>query len=198
MKTGISTLFTLLILLPICPVANADEIDELLEKARTTGGKYERIRKIINTEPDQNVRLAAFDLMINHEDRNMKAIAIDAGLASTDRILQAAAFKAAIFDLESIHLVLGTGDNGSRKPSEYANKYLAANGNSYVMNLGKKDIEFGTFGVGNGKGEISGMHLTYTESRWAIKSTFTLKDDDAIEGVFEIQGYKFNATGKLR
>jgi len=187
-----------LLLFALTPTTQADEIDDLLEKARASGSQYERIRKIINEEPDQNVRLAAFDLMLNHEDKNMKAIAIDAGLASTDRLLQAKAFQAAVFDLESIHLTLEEENNSKKEKPRYAALYLEKHGNSYVMPIDKKDNEAGTFKGGHTNGEILGTRLNYTDRQWDVKATFTLKDDDAIEGVFEISGYKFLAIGKLR
>lgn len=188
-----------LLLLFVFSPTQADEIDDMLEKARTAGAKYERIRKIINEEPDQNVRLAAFDLMVNHDDKNMKAIAIDAGLASTDRLLQAKAFQAAVFDLESIHLTLVEGDNGSKKKPAKVLYHIENTGNTYVILMESKDLEKGVFKASNYRdGEIFGTNINYTDYSLQAKATFELKDDNAIEGIFEIQGYKYVATGKLR
>lgn len=198
MKTLLPFKLILISLVFSLPTVHADEIDDLLEKARATGGKYERIRTIINEEPDQNVRLAAFDLMVNHEDRNMKAIAIDAGLASTDRILQAAAFKAAVFDLESIHLVIREGDNGKNEKPTNATQFIASFGKSYVISIGNKDLDNGTFSGGYQSGEVFGTKINFTDRYWKVKAAFALKDDNAIEGVFEISGYKFLASGYIR
>ena len=45
-------------------LAAQDSIDALLEKARSQGQKYEKLKRVLNEEPDQNVRLAAFDLTV--------------------------------------------------------------------------------------------------------------------------------------
>jgi hypothetical protein len=73
-----------------------DSVDDLLEKARAEAAEIEKLKKILNEEPDQNVRLAAFGLMIKDSNSTMHEIAVEAGLASADKLLQAAAFKEAI------------------------------------------------------------------------------------------------------
>ena len=196
MKTLASILISL-VFFGIQP-ALADSVDDLLEQARSKGKGFEKLKKVLNEEPDQNVRLATFDLVMKGEDETMKAIAIDAGLASADRLLQAAAFKAAIMDLERIHLKLELVEGTKSEMPKSTKKYLANEGYEFVISLKKKNTKSSTFTDSNQQGEIAGTRITYVNRYYDTNGTFQLKDDDAIEGALTMYGVKFKATAKIR
>jgi hypothetical protein len=56
-----------------------ESMDSILEKARAQAQETEKLKKILNEEPDQNVRLPAFNLMAKNGD----ALVLD--LARKDR-----------------------------------------------------------------------------------------------------------------
>lgn len=177
---------------------DADEIDDLMEQARIQGQSYQRIRDIINTEPDQNVRLAAFDLLMMDEDPHIKSIGIDAGLASTDKLLQAAAFKLAVFDLERIPLRLEVAESKAKVLPKFAKRIIDNQANIWTMKIATKDNSAGTFGDRNSFGEFNGLSIYYSYKSYDLKAILHLKNGDEIEGDFFVQGYKFKATGKIR
>ena len=177
-----------------------DSVDEILEKARAEAAEIEKLKKILNEEPDQNVRLAAFGLMIKDPNSTMHEIAVEAGLASADKLLQAAAFKEAIMSLDRIHLTLVVDQDASDAIQKKSQAYIDKNGDQYIIPLDKKDPAAGTFSSGYQSGEVTGTHLTYVFGQ--NNGTLPLKDDNAISGDFTLKDRKdklmFVATGKIR
>jgi hypothetical protein len=179
----------------------ADSVDQLLEKARAKAAEIEKLKKVINEEPDQNVRLAAFELMVSKgDDSVMHEIAVDAGLASADKLLQAAAFKAAIMDLDRLHLTLVVDPDASDTIQQASQAYLDTNGDQYVLTFDKKDAKAGTVNARSFSGEVTGTRLTYI---WGNSNgTLSLKDDNAVSGdimhFHQNKNLKFIATGKIR
>ncbi len=177
-----------------------DSADQLLEKARARASEIEKLKKIINEEPDQNVRLAAFDLMISSDDSVMHEIAVEAGLASADNLLQAAAFKAAIMDLERLHLTLVVDKDASEGIRKATQAHLDMKGDQHILSFDKKDVKAGTVKAKYFSGEVIGTHLTYT-TRYG-NGTLQLKDDNAVSGNFMSRSgkkiLKFFTTGKIR
>lgn len=181
-------------------VSAQDSVEQLLEKARARAGEIEKLKKVINEEPDQNVRLAAFDLMINNGDNTMHEVAVEAGLASADKLLQAAAFKEAIMSLDRLHLTLVVDTDASDEIQGISQAYLDKNGDQYVLTFKKKDTKAGTISGHNFSAQVTGTQLTYT---WGYSNgTVSLKDDDAVSGDIMHQNgnqkLKFVATGKIR
>ena len=187
-------------LLVVAGVPAQESMDSIMEKARAQAQEIEKLKKVLNEEPDQNVRLAAFNLMVENGDPTMRAVAIEAGLASADSLLQAAAFKEAIMSLDRIHLELTVDGGASQEIQEKSRAYLAKNGDALVLDLAKKDTKNGTFSGAYGfKGEVTGTHLTYVKGR--DNGTLELKDDDAVSGEITVYagGYlQFLASGKIR
>lgn len=195
----VKTLTLIFVVLGAVELRAQDSVDELLEQARGQAKDIEKLKKVLNEDPDPNVRLVAFDLMIKDGDPTKVAIAIDAGLASADRLLQAAAFKAAIMEQDRLHLTLEIDDKASDEVKDRSQTYLDSYGNKLVLELNKKDPKTGTFGSGPISGEVSGTQLTY---KWGHGSgVLNLQDDNAVSG--PVVGYsggytQFNATGQFR
>jgi hypothetical protein len=176
-----------------------DSVDAILEKARGQAREIEKLKRVLNEEPDPNVRLAAFDLMVQDGDSTMHAIAVDAGLASADRLLQAAAFREAIMSLDRLHLTLSVDTSAAQEMQEKARAYLDKNGNTLVLVFKKKDRKAGTFSNANLSGEVTGTLVTYKHGHGS--GTLELKDDNAVSGNVTVysSGYmQFLASGRIR
>jgi hypothetical protein len=177
-----------------------DSAEQLLEQARAKAAEIEKLKKVINEEPDQNVRLAAFDLMVSKGDSVTRNIAIEAGLASADKLLQAAAFKAAIMDLERLHLTLVVDPDASEAIRELSQAYIDKNGDQYVLEFSKKDDKTGMITAQYFNGEVTGTQLSFTYRQ--SNGVLSLKDDDAVSGdimhMDRRDHLKFVATGKIR
>jgi len=178
-----------------------DSADALLEKARAEAAEIEKLKKIINEEPDQNVRLAAFNLMTKQGSGTMYEIAVDAGLASADKLLQAAAFKSALMKLNSLYLTLTVDTNASNTIQKDSQNYLDSDGNQLIIPLDSKNPEAGTFKSMYWSGQVTGTHLTFKYST-NYSGTLSLKDDDAVSGAIVMtvkrKTLRYIATGKIR
>ncbi|HRP36055.1 MAG TPA: hypothetical protein PLI48_09255, partial [Gammaproteobacteria bacterium] len=63
----------------------AQSAAEIIEQARARARQVEEIKQVLN-DPDQNVRLAAFEAMVGSDDSLMRELALDAGINSTDQV----------------------------------------------------------------------------------------------------------------
>lgn len=178
-----------------------DSADALLEKARAEAAEIEKLKKIINEEPDQNVRLAAFNLMTKQGSGTTYEIAVDAGLASADKLLQAAAFKQAVMKLNRLHLTLTVDTDASNTIQKDSQNYLDSDGNQIIIPLDGKNSETGTFKSTYWSGQVTGTHLSFKFTN-AYSGTLTLKDDDAVSGPIVMKEkrktLRYIATGKIR
>lgn len=177
-----------------------DSADQLLEQARAKAAEIEKLKKIINEEPDQNVRLAAFDLMISKGDSVMHEVAVEAGLASADSLLQAAAFKEAFMALDRLHLTLAVDPKASEEIRDASQVYIDKNGDQYVIKFRSKDVKAGTVKASNLAGQVIGTQFTYTLGQG--NGALFLKDDNAVSGDITLKdgrnSLKFVATGIIR
>ena len=178
----------------------ADSMEQLLEKARAEAAEIEKMKRLLNEEPDPNVRLAAFNLMIRQGNGTMYEVAVDAGLASADRLLQAAAFKAAIMALDRLHLALQVDESASDAIQKASRDYLDRQGDQYIIPFDNKDVDAGTFKSGYWIGEVTGTQLSFVNRKQ--NGTLSLKDDDAVSGKIEFpegrNQLSYIATGKIR
>ncbi len=170
---------------------------QIIEAAREKARQYEKLKKILVEDPDQNVRLATFDLMIRNDDTTMREIALDVGLSSADVLLQSAAFKEAIMGMDNLHLIVAVDDNTSMKMQEECGKLITKWGKTKVIELRGKDREKGTFSSHHAKGQILGRRLTFTVN--STSATLELVDNNALEGSVSFRG-KTDClmTGKFR
>lgn len=174
---------------------------QMLEQARGQAQDLEELKKVLNG-PDQNMRIATFNAMVTSGDPTMRDVAIDTGMASADSLLQAMAFREAIMSLDRLHLTLAVDENASEKVQETTKKRLDK-GNTFVLQLGYRDRENGTFAFNEGykdstaySGEVTGTDLTFAYGN--DSGTLSLKNDDEVVGVVTAGGAQFIATGKIR
>ena len=193
----LSLLFVVLTTNTIFAKSSADEI---LEQAREGAQEIEKLKKVLTTEPDQNVRLKVFDLMINNDDPIMHNVALEAGLASADKLLQSAAFKEAIMSLDSLHIQLEVNPKSSKKVQEKAKEYIENSGQQYVVVIKERDRKTGVFSYEGQyiKGQVVGTTLTFTTN--GGKGSFKLKDADIAVGIISVgrRSGSFIGTFKIR
>ena len=172
---------------------------EMLEQARARAREMEELKAVLNG-PDQNMRLASFDIMVNSGDEAMRQIAIDTGLASADTLMQAMAFKEAVLSLNRIVMSLEIDKSQPADIQAQAQKMLDANGNAYELPIVESDKKTGIFKIyTNNKGQVSGLELTFKYSYDIGK--LSLVDETTIKGPVRIYkgGYgNFIATAKIR
>jgi hypothetical protein len=188
-----------LFLIEPVPVYAQTSAAEMLEQARARSRDMEELKTVLNG-PDQNMRLATFDVMANSGDGAMREIAIDVGLASADPLMQATAFKEVILSLDRIYFTLEIDTSQPETVQQKAQAYLNSNGAKYDLSITKADKKTGTFTVkSNNTGQVSGTTLSFKNGH--DSGQFELIDETTIKGKF--MGYKggfggFIATAKFR
>jgi len=181
------------------PVYAQTSAAEMLEQARARSRDMEELKAVLNG-PDQNMRLATFDVMVNSGDGAMRAIAIDLGLASADPLMQAMAFKETILSLNRIAFTLEIDTSQPESLQTKAQAYLNSNGARYEIPIAKVDKKTGIFTIKTSNtGQVNGTTLTFKIGHES--GQLELLDETTIKG--RITTYKggyggFIATAKIR
>ncbi len=172
---------------------------ELLEKARSRSRDLEELKSVLNG-PDQNMRIATFDVMVNSGDEAMKQVAMELGLASADPLMQAMAFKEAVLGLNRIVLSLELDPSQTETGKTKAEAWLNANGATYEFPIKDVDKSTGVFTIKSSyTGQVNGLVLTFKNGYDSGK--LELVDETTIKGT--VTAYKggygqFIATAKIR
>ena len=188
-----------LLLFSPAPVYAQSSAAEMLEQARARSREIEEMKAVLNG-PDQNMRLAAFDVMVNSGDEAMRQVALDLGLASADPLMQGMAFKETILSLNRIVFTLELDTSQPDTVQQKALAYMNANGASYEIPVAKVDRKTGIFTIKSSfTGQVNGTTLTFKNGY--DTGQLDLADETTIKGT--IKTYKggfggFIATAKIR
>jgi len=201
-STGLAFVFSLPLL------AQAQSTAEMLEQARARAQEIEDLKRALNS-PDQNMRIATFEIMISHKEDSIRELALDTGLGSADRLLQALAFKSAIMGLDQLHLTLEVDESQPEEVQERSRARIAEKGDKYVINIGYHDLKTGVFaGHKNyaapgsvSRGEVSGTRITFIWTSRKHTGDLQLDGDDSIVGTLQAGGTRpthFKASAQIR
>lgn len=182
----------------------AQSAAEIIEQARARARQVEEIKQVLN-DPDQNVRLAAFEAMVGSDDSLMRELALDAGLNSTDEVLRGMALRHAVLSLAQLTVTLAVDTAAPKAIQDSSREFLEKNGSSYVMAIDPKtrDLSTGAFnmpGNVNQRGNISGRVVTFKYSYYT--GELHLQEDNTLAGTVHYQwssnNHQFKATAPLR
>jgi hypothetical protein len=193
-----------LLALAIAAEGWAQSAAEIVEQARARARQVEEIKQVLN-DPDQNVRLAAFEAMVGSDDSLMRELALDAGLNSTDQVLRGLALRHAVLGLAQLTLTLTVDDSAPKSTQETTRDYLEKSGSTYVMAIDQKtkDLSTGAFNLpsyANHRGNVSGLVVTFNYSNYI--GELHLQDDNTLAGTLSHarsgKAWQFKATAPLR
>ena len=194
--TSIAVIATMATAVPSLAQSSAAE---MLEQARERAREIEELKAVLNG-PDQNMRLAVFDIMANSGDEATRQIALDAGLASADSLMQSMAFKETIMSMDRLVLTVEPVSRQPQAGQDAAQAWIVKYGNTFTMAMPKKDKAAGKFwAAGNQLGQVNGIVITFKYLYHT--GTLTLQDDATIAGEITLyhSGYgKFTATSRIR
>jgi len=189
------------------PVLSADKSD-LLAKIRANAGQYNEFKQLLNN-PDQNIRIAAFDGMVNSGDSALRNIALDEALANTDSTLQALALKEIIMDLDVLNFSIVLPENASEESKAVVNKWTS----SYGLTFFQKNKEEGVFSgkstdsiqrTGSKKGfggNLSGLKVFFSSEGLACMGDVVLTAGAILKGTLACPKYALepvSITAKIR
>lgn len=182
----------------------AQSAAEIIEQARARARQVEEIKQVLN-DPDQNVRLAAFEAMVGSDDALMRELALDAGLNSTDQVLRGMALRHAVLGLAQLTISLAVDESAPKEIQESSREFLLKNGSVYTMTIDEKskDLSTGAFhavGQPSHRGNVSGLVVTFKYSYYS--GELHLQDDNTLAGTMHYQwssnNHQFRATAPLR
>ena len=182
----------------------AQSTAEIIEQARARARQVEEIKQVLN-DPDQNVRLAAFEAMVGSDDSLMRELALDAGMNSTDQVLRGMALRQAVLGLSQLAITLTVDNTAPKAIQDSSREFLEKNGNSYVMAIDPKtrDLSTGAFsqpGNTQSRGNISGLVVTFKYTYYT--GELYLQEDNTLAGTVHYQwssnNHQFKATAPLR
>ncbi len=188
-----------LLLFDSSPVYAQTSAAEMLEQARARSRDMEELKAVLNG-PDQNMRLATFDVMVNSGDGAMREVAIDLGMASADPLMQAMAFKETILSLNRIVFTLELDTSQPESVQQKAQAFMNSNGARYEIPIKSVDKQTGIFTIKSSyTGQVNGTTMTFKNGY--DSGQLELVDETTIKGT--ISAYKggyggFIATAKIR
>jgi len=172
---------------------------ELLEQARARSRDLEELKAVLNG-PDQNMRLATFDVMVRSGDEAMREVAIDLGMASADPLLQGMALKETILSLNMLIFDLEVDSSQPQSIQDKAQQILQSKGATYQLPINDADRDAGTFRTKSKPGgQVSGTTLTFQSGY--DKGQFELADERTLKGtlmIYQSGNGGFIATTRIR
>jgi len=192
------TVATLTMITGTEPVSAQTSAAEMLEQARARARDIEEMKTVLNG-PDQNMRLATFDVMVASGDDAMRQVALDVALASADPLMQAMAFKETVLSLQRIVMSIEIDTSQPQTVQDKAQALLNSTGSTYTIPISEGDRKTGTFKIKAHLGQVNGTTLTFKNGH--DDGTLSLVDETTIRGQIRIYrgGYGgFIATAKLR
>lgn len=178
-------------------------IEDIIAQARERARNIEELKGVLN-DPDQNVRLAAFEVMMTKGDPVMRELALDTGFASTDQVLRGLALKYAVLGLEQLVLTLEKDESAPEAVQENTDAYLVRYSHILVIDIdsSKVDLSRGYFvnpGSSNQTGNVSGTVITFDYGRHS--GDLRLQDDNSLAGQVNYDSggsHQFTATASIR
>jgi len=76
---------------------------DILRSANARSAEMEQLRQNLRS-PDQSVRLATFEAMVDSNSPSMREMAISEGFAGTDEAMKSMSFRAALIGVSAIHI----------------------------------------------------------------------------------------------
>lgn len=172
---------------------------KLIEEARARAKKIDEIKAVLN-DPDQTVRLAAFEAMVGSGDPLMRDLAIQAGFAASDSTMRALAFKHALLGLDRLVFALAVDEGEPKERIEHSKAVLERTGSTASIGFDRKrtDVARGNFyrpGF-DYSGKVEGLAVTFNFGE--ISGELRLQDDNTLlgrvifhEGVFKAKASPF-------
>ncbi len=185
------------------PALSEDKSD-LLAKIRANASQYNEFKQLLNN-PDQSIRIAAFDGMVNSGDSALRNIALDEALTNTDSTLQALAFKEIIMGLDVLNFSIALSENVSEKGKKIVTKWSSTYGLTFWSD--KRNKETGSF---EGRttdhhtgmnGNISGLEIIFSSNSQNCMGKATLTAGAILKGTLACPRHDLapvSITAKIR
>lgn len=180
------------------PSVGQSSADELLARAQERAAKIAEYREVLNN-PDQNVRLAALDIMLQSDDPVMREVAYNQGFISADDTMRAVTLRNRLSDLSEFTFQLSLTDN----PTEVEKQAITAEFQGiYGVRIQEYELDTGKVIQFNGRsqntGQVSGTSLVLNFGVKHCRGDFTLGDGPVLEGTITCDVKRYAGTYKAK
>ena len=157
--------------------------EEILAQAQGRADQIAEYRALLNN-PDQNVRVAALDVMLKSNDPAMREIAFNLAFSSADDAMRAIALRNKMHYLKTLNFDLSVMENATENEVEVVNEKFAS---SYPLLIDGFDDSTGaiSFKDRNVTGQLNGVGMEFYSSNPGEDCSGALT---LVDGVAELQG----------
>lgn len=133
--------------------------EEILAQAQGRADQIAEYRALLNN-PDQNVRVAALDVMLKSNDPAMREIAFNLAFSSADDAMRAIALRNKMHYLKTLNFDLSVMENATENEVEVASERFA---NSYPLLIEGLDDSTGSISFSDSRitGQINGIGMEF-------------------------------------
>ena len=164
-------------------VSYAQTAAEIIEKARAEAGQFNEFKAALE-DPDQSVRLAVFEAMLQQKNPPLRMMAIQYGLSSTDHVIRSRALAAQIMSMDQLHIQLEPNPNVSAEVQKVTAKELVQLANKYDITLKEKNPETGSFQCSSVcKGQVNNLQLVISDGN-DVAISLALQEDNTLKGTY--------------
>ena len=170
--------------------------DELIAQAQERAAKITEYREVLN-HPDQNVRLAALDIMLKSEDPVMREIAYNQAFISADETMRAVALRNRLKHLSEFTFTLSL----TEEPTELEKTAIVEQLQGiYGIAINDYDVDSGKISKFNGDsrntGQVSGTSLVLDHAMRSCRGDLTLGEGPNLVGTFTCSHSRYRGTYK--
>ncbi|MDE3271393.1 hypothetical protein [Pseudoalteromonas sp. G4] len=171
--------------------------ESLVEQIKKRAGAISEVKTLLN-DPDQNVRLAALDVMLKSNDTAMRELAYTTGFNSADDTFRAVTLRNKLNETDLLALTLTLPENASEK----IQKTFAYYGGILSLQFKDYDEKNGKFTTASTRnpgykkaGNLSGLSLTFATSYCG--GTLVLNEESELAGTITCDGHLFPAKANI-
>lgn len=162
--------------------------EDILRQAQERADQISKYRDLLSS-PDQNLRVAALDVMLKSDDPAMREIAFNMAFVSADTAMRAIALRNKFLYMQTLNFSLELRENADEKEKTAIADYFA---NTYRLEIKKYDPNSGSieFERSNQKGQVSGTGMSFYDKSRKCSADMVLGDGAELEGTLICSSYK--------
>lgn len=170
--------------------------ESLAEQIKKRAAATAEIKALLS-DPDQNTRIAALDVMLKSGDTSMRELAYTIGFNSAEDTFRAIALRNKFNELKSLTVYFDLPES----PTDKQKKTYEGWSGSLIMGINSYDEATGTikssdqFNYKTGNGSISGLSVNFKTNYCG--GTLILNEESVLEGEITCEKTKFLAKANI-
>ena len=170
--------------------------EDIIKQAQERASQISKYRELLSN-PDQNVRVAALDVMLKSDDPAMREIAFNIAFVSADSAMRGIALRNKFLYLKTLTFSLELKENASKSEQiEIENKFA----NAYVVKIKQYDSNTGIIESRNiyFTGQVSGTGMSFNNNQDYCSADMVLNDEVELVGTLNCAKYDYKGSYIIR